>query len=63
MNQFCYFKVELSCSILVSIMLRRLQVPNNFKLKFFFGGQILIKTFALDEYFSSDVFESSHMGE
>ncbi len=44
-------------------MLRRLQVPNKFKLKFFFGGEILIKTFALDEYFSFDVLESSHMGE
>jgi hypothetical protein len=48
---------------MVSIMPPRLEVGNNFKLKVFFGGQTLKETFALDEFFSSDVREFSHMGE
>jgi hypothetical protein len=48
---------------MVSIMLPRLQVPNNFKFKFFFGGQIPKEIFTPNEFFSFDVLESNHMGE
>ncbi len=44
-------------------MLPKLQVPNNFKPKVFFGDQILKETFALDKKISYDVPEFSHMGE
>jgi hypothetical protein len=48
---------------MVLIMLPKLQVPNNFKPKVFFGDQILKETFALDKKISYDVPEFSHMGE
>ncbi len=44
-------------------MLPKLQVPNNFKFKVFFAGQVLGETLGPNESISFDVFKSSHMGE
>jgi hypothetical protein len=40
----------------------KLQVLNNFKFKYFFGGQVLRKALALVGSICFDVLESSHMG-
>jgi hypothetical protein len=40
-----------------------LQVPNNFKFKCFFGGWILEKVIALDQFVFSYALKFSHMGE
>jgi hypothetical protein len=41
----------------------KLQLPNNFKFKYFFGGQVPRETLALNESISFDVLKSNHMGE
>jgi hypothetical protein len=40
----------------------KLQVPNSFMIKWFFGGQVLKKAFALAKFICCDVFEFNHMG-
>ncbi len=44
-------------------MLPKLQIPNNFKFKYFFGGQVPKKAFAFNEFISFDLPKSNHMGE
>jgi hypothetical protein len=39
----------------------RLKVPNNFKFTFCFGGQVPKEALAIDESFTYDVLESSHI--
>jgi hypothetical protein len=41
----------------------KLQVSNNFKLKYFFGGRVLGKTLAPNESISFDESKSNHMDE
>jgi hypothetical protein len=44
-------------------MFPQLQVPSNFKFKYFFSGQIPIEALTIDESISFYVLEFSHMGE
>jgi len=41
----------------------KLQIPNNFKFKFFFVGRIPKKTLTHNEFVSFDVHESNYKGE
>jgi hypothetical protein len=41
----------------------KLQVLSNFKLKYFFGGRVLGKALAPNEFVSFDESKSNHMGE
>jgi hypothetical protein len=52
--EICYFVLALPL---------KLQVPNNFKFKYFFGGQVPRKALAPTKYAYFDVHESNHMGE
>jgi hypothetical protein len=40
-----------------------LQTPNDFKLKYLFGGQVPKKALAFDEFIYFDVLKFNHMGE
>jgi hypothetical protein len=52
--EICYF---------VLAMPLKLQIPNNFKFKYFFGGQVPRKALAPTKFVCFYVLESSHMGE
>jgi len=40
----------------------KLQVPNSFTFKYFFGGQVLRRALTLAKFICCDVFEFNHMG-
>jgi len=61
LGSFCCLRFVILFQALA--MLPKLQITNNFKFKYFLGGQVPRKAFAFNESIYFDLPKSNHMGE